>query len=120
MTEAQAVIAKSITEKQLSDNIVNLARMLGWLVHRDPTWRATGADPGYPDLTLLRKGELIFAELKKSETGGRVTDDQRRWLEALAALHNRSLRESPSLPMVQCYLWTTAQWVDGTIEETLR
>lgn len=107
-----AVIAKGITEKQLSDNIVSLARMLGWLVHRDPTWRATGADPGYPDLTLVRERQVIFAELKSEK--GSLTDDQWAWVNALVGI------AVDTHPVVRMCVWRPSQWLDGTIEAVLR
>ena len=99
-----------ITEKQLSDNIVNLARMLGWLVHRDPTWRATGTDPGYPDLTLVaRDGRIIFAELKTDK--GKLTDAQEDW--------GRALTNYQANFGVNYYLWRPSNWYAGEVEKVL-
>ena len=36
------------------------------------------SDPGWPDLTLVRPPELLFAELKADT--GRLTDAQRLWI----------------------------------------
>jgi hypothetical protein len=101
-------MAATLTEKQLSDNIVALARMLGWLVHRDPTWRATGADPGYPDLTLIDAGgRIIFAELKAE--GGRESIDQGRWRVRIQ-----------SQGCVAYYVWRPSNWYAGEVEAVLR
>lgn len=89
-TDGTLFLLEQQTEQQFSDSIVEEARLRGWLVHRDPTWRPTCADPGYPDLTLVRGGRVIFAELKR-ETGGRVSAHQRRWLDALQALELAAL-----------------------------
>lgn len=70
-----------LTEKQFSQVIVDLARLRGWLVHRTPTWRATGTDPGFPDLVLARGRRLIFAELKSQK--GKLTVEQEAWRQAL-------------------------------------
>lgn len=70
-----------ITEKQFSQQIVELAALLGWKVYR--TWNSIHSPAGYPDLTMARENRLIFAELK-SETG-KVSEAQQQWLSALAA-----------------------------------
>ena len=111
--DAQAVIARSISEKALSDHVVSLARMLGFLVHRDPTWRATGTDPGYPDLTLLSPdGFIIFAELKAQD--GRMSPAQEAWglllYNLMCATGN----------IADYYVWRPSDWLDGTIERVLR
>jgi len=71
------------SEKDFSQTVFNLARMLGWLAVRFPTWRATGTTPGYPDLTMVRGNRLIFAELKGPR--GKVSAVQDEWLTALAS-----------------------------------
>jgi hypothetical protein len=82
-----------MTEADLQDAIVALARLRGWLVaHFRPArtergWRtpvaADGA--GFPDLVLVHPewGRLIVAECKSDR--GRVTTDQMRWLAAFSA-----------------------------------
>jgi hypothetical protein len=106
--DAQAVLARSISEKQLSQHVVNLARMLGWRVARWPTWRPTGTDPGVPDLVMAKDGRVIFAELKA--TGGRVSDAQREWCDAL---HGNA-------PYVRHVYWFPANWLSGEVERVLR
>lgn len=108
--DAQAVIARSMREKALSDHIVSLARKLGWLVHRDPTWRATGTDPGYPDLTLAAaNGRVIFAELKRE--GGRLTAAQEEWGRRLGNDGHFRVRR---------FIWRPSDWLSGEIERVLR
>lgn len=70
------------TEGDLQRWIVELAGYTGWLVYH--THDSRRSEPGFPDLVLVhpRRGELVFAELK-SDTG-RVSHEQRAWLEALA------------------------------------
>lgn len=51
-------------------------------------------DKGFPDLVLVGRGRVIFAELKTAK--GVVSDDQREWIEAIAA--------TP----VEVYLWRPA------------
>jgi len=38
-----------LSEKDFSQQVYDLAQMLGWLVVRFPTWRPTGTMPGFPD-----------------------------------------------------------------------
>jgi hypothetical protein len=84
---------RPMTEADLQDVIVTLARLRGWLVaHFRPArtergWRtpvaADGA--GFPDLVLVHpeRGRLVVAECKSDR--GRVTADQMRWLAAFSA-----------------------------------
>jgi hypothetical protein len=95
-------------EKNLGDNIVNAARRFGWLVHRDPTFRATAADPGYPDLTLVRGGRIIFAELKSE--AGELAPDQIAWRDAI----------TDDIGRVRWYCWRPTDWIAGRIDEILR
>jgi 3',5'-cyclic AMP phosphodiesterase CpdA len=107
-------MAATLTEKALSDNIVALARMLGYLVHRDPTWRATGADPGYPDLTLAREGKIIFVELKADK--GKLTPEQMDWADAIDGTH----RDSGYEMRPWYYVWRPSNWYAGEVEAVLR
>lgn len=68
-----------ITEKQFSQQVVDLARLLGWKVYR--TWTSIHSPAGFPDLTMVRGDRLIFAELK-SDTG-KLSEKQADWIEAL-------------------------------------
>jgi len=104
--QAVTEIARAMSEEDLARNVIDAALKLGWLVKRDPTWRPTCATPGYPDLTMARKGRLLFVELKRE--GKDPTDAQRVWLEALCATGHG------------CYVWRPSQWVNGEIEEILR
>jgi hypothetical protein len=60
---------------------------------------------GYPDLTLVRPGRLIFAELKSAQ--GKLTREQALWLSMLER----------SIPAVEVYTWYPADW--STIQEVL-
>ena len=89
-----------------------LAVVLGWEhVHFRAArtaygWRTPGSGSmaeGWPDLTLVRRDRLIFAELK-SETG-RVEDTQRRVLEVLSRVG-------------ETYVWRPSQL--ASIAELLR
>lgn len=79
-----------LTEAQWQNRVVGLARFYDWLVYHPPdnlpatkTGRRQRVTPGYPDLTLVRDTDLIFAELKTAK--GRVSPDQHVWITALEA-----------------------------------
>jgi len=71
----------AITEKQFDRQVVQLAKLCGWLCYH--TWRSVNSEAGFPDRVFVRGGRLIFAELK-SDTG-KETADQTTWLTALRA-----------------------------------
>jgi len=93
MRDSRATLAPGSkgTERAFQSQVIELARLLGWRVaHFRPAktargWRtpvqADGA--GFPDLTLVRGGRLVFVELKSGR--GRLSDAQRGWLTALQA-----------------------------------
>ena len=93
-------VAKTMTEKELSQNVVDAARSFGWMVYR--TWRSIHSEAGYPDLTMVKPPRVLFAELKRQ--GQRATMAQIEWLESLGAC-----------PQVETYTWYPMNWLDGTI-----
>lgn len=90
-------------EKRFTQAVVDLARALGWRVYH--TWWSEHSAAGFPDLVLVRKGRLVFAELKVKAV---VKAAQREWLKALG-----------EVPGVEVYLWRYPQdWPQ--IEQVLR
>ena len=87
-----------ITEKQFSQQVVDAAKMFGWLVYR--TWRSTHSPAGFPDLCMVKGERLIFAELKGAK--GKVSPKQQEWLDALKAV-------------AETYLWRPDE-LDAIIE----
>ena len=85
-----------LSEKQFSQQVYDLARLLGWLVARFPTWRPTGTMPGFPDILAVRRGRVIFAELKAEN--GKLTPAQRKWLLALCQAG------------AEVYVWKPSSW----------
>lgn len=69
---------KTITEKQWLQQIVDLAKLMGWRTYHP--WLSIRSTHGFPDLTLVRE-RLILVELK-SETG-KLSRDQQDWIAAL-------------------------------------
>lgn len=92
-----------MTERHLQDNIVRLAKLLGWLCYHTHDSRKSTA--GFPDLVLVRQyrqpGRALFAELKTER--GRLSPAQETWCHALGA-----------------HIWRPSDWLDGTIERVLR
>ena len=93
----------TISEKELSQHVVSLARMLGWKVARWPTWRPTGTDPGVPDLLLVRDGVILLIELKAEK--GKLSEAQKEWLEASGG---------------QILVYRPQDWFSGMVERLLR
>ena len=81
---------RKLTERQWLKVVEDLARARGWRVFHPPdnqpvlrgqklVVQRIGA--GFPDLTLVRMGRLMFAELKREQ--GVVSDEQEQWLTEL-------------------------------------
>lgn len=103
--------ALAMPEEELEDNVLQLAKLLGWVaVHHRPArtadggWRtAIKGQKGFPDLVLARDGQVLFRELKRQK--GKPTAEQEIWLEALGDFGG---------------IWRPQQWLDGTIQSELR
>ena len=97
-----------LNEAAFSDAVRELALMTGWKVHRDPTWRETGADEGWPDFVLIKAPWIVFAELKMPRQ--KESEDQREMLDALGRCARRSL-------YVRVFTWEPGDWPE--IEKVL-
>ena len=100
-----------LSERAFLDQVIDLARHCGWLVHHQRPartaqgWRsAIQGHKGFPDLVLVRPPHLIFAELKAGK--GKATLEQEDWLDCL--------RTAGAWAVV----WRPEDW--DTIERTLR
>lgn len=71
----------SLSEKAWQGQVVDLATLYQW--RHFHVYDSTRSDPGWPDLVLVRRPELLVAELKTDK--GCLTIAQREWLELLAA-----------------------------------
>jgi hypothetical protein len=108
-----------LTEREFQTAVIEAAQLLGWRVaHFRPAQTAKGwrtpveADgAGFPDLVMIRRGHLIFAELKS--TKGMVRVEQQQWLDDLLAVSVGSHR-------VQVYVWRPVHWLDGTVLSVLK
>lgn len=90
------------SEKQFQQVVVDLARDLGWMVYH--TYNSRRSEPGFPDLTMVRRGRVIFAELKTEE--GKLAPEQDVWLTSLAECED-----------IEVYVWRPSEWED--IQEVL-
>jgi len=70
-----------ISEADFQATVIEMARLYGWKVYYVPDSRRS--PEGYPDLTLARKGIVLFMELKSRR--GVVSPVQKEWLDALGA-----------------------------------
>jgi hypothetical protein len=132
------VTALRQSEKQHQAAIIELARRFGWHVahfhdsRRQITDRRTGEPrligdgdaQGFPDLVLVRREHLIFAELKAQN--GCVKPEQQVWLDALKGVkeeaeHRAFLIEQEfgiCKPHIEVYTWRPSDWPQ--IERILR
>ena len=90
------------SESDFQKSIIQMAELHRWLVYHTHDSRRSA--PGFPDLTMVRDGKLIFAELKTEK--GNLTKAQAWWLAGLKQAH----------PHV--YVWRPSDWSE--IEEVLR
>ncbi|MDP2652582.1 MAG: hypothetical protein Q8Q08_00965 [Candidatus Omnitrophota bacterium] len=80
---------RRILEADFEDAIIAEARGQGWMVAhfrparmQDGRWRTPmKGDRGYPDITLVRAGQILMIEAKTEH--GSVTKEQAQWLDAL-------------------------------------
>ena len=84
------------------NTVIELAEQHRWLVYHTHDSRRSA--PGFPDLTMVRRGKLVFAELKTDKSN--LTRDQAIWLCELRK----------TCPHV--YVWRPSDWRE--IEDVLR
>ena len=72
-------MAPGLSEKAWQAQVIDLATLYRW--HHFHVFDSRRSAAGWPDLTLVRPPELLFAELKTDR--GRLTRDQRLWIEWL-------------------------------------
>lgn len=73
-----------LSEKQFQQQVIDLAKMTGWKTYH--THDSRRSNPGFPDLVMVRRGRMIFAELKTRT--GRVSAEQEQWLDELRQCPN--------------------------------
>lgn len=90
---------KQGSEAAFQQQIINLATLYDWASYHAPDNRPSGrtgrvqrVTPGWPDLILVRDGELIAAELKTEK--GRIRPEQAKWLSLLQEVEG-----------IEVYIW---------------
>ena len=100
-----------MTEKTLMANVVKMARLFGWRVFHQ--FDSRRSEPGWPDLAMVRRDRMLFAELKTAT--GRLTPAQRDTIKEL-----RTIARAIQTGNVEVHVWRPADWLAGDIEEALR
>lgn len=81
---ARQVVLDAMSERAFQQGVLKLARFHGFALayHTHDSRRSA---PGFPDLVLVnpRTGRVLWRELKTNK--GRVSPEQRAWLDGLAA-----------------------------------
>ncbi len=82
-----------MTETELKDIVISVAKRYGWLIHHDlPAQNNRGrwltniqGDAGFPDLLMVHpvSGKILAVELKSER--GKLSPLQKRWLMAFDA-----------------------------------
>lgn len=123
MAGRSAVSGMPMSEDVLQAAIVDLASALGWLVYH--THDSRRSQKGFPDLVLVRRGRLLFVELK-DETGP-LRVEQAEWLAVLdgvakrigGLLDERAWSQEVPYP-VEVRIWRPEDWRSGAVERELR
>lgn len=90
------------SERAFQAAVVRYATLMGWTTYH--THDSRRSDPGFPDLVLIRRPRVVFAELKAER--GRLRLAQLFWIEELRACGQAA------------YVWRPSQWRE--IERVLR
>ena len=95
---------KRQTEAQFMATLIQYASFKGWRIYH--TFDSRHSPEGFPDVCMVRRGKLVFAELKRRRSM-KPTWSQSLWLEDLGRVDG-----------IEVYLWTPADWPE--IEEVLK
>ena len=106
-----------VPEADFQAAVIELAELQGWRVYH--THDSRGSQPGFPDLTMVRRHELIFAELKVLMTE-RATAEQAEWLTDLQRVAHHVIDATPGSgpPFIRVRLWRPSDWPE--IEQVLK
>jgi hypothetical protein len=105
-----------VTEKEWQQTVVDTARAFGWRVYH--TFDSRNSAPGFPDLVMVRRGRLVFAELKSAH--GKLSMPQTEWLMALASVAPAGVGDEglKTGRGVGVFVWHPRDWPE--VERTLR
>lgn len=105
---ARDVLDQQVSEKQLQQNIINLARKCGYYVYH--TWNSQHSEKGFPDLTIVAE-QLIFIEVK--DEFRKVTPEQRDILHRLRRAGCVAIVARPhDWPMVE-HMLLSGRWQEA-------
>lgn len=79
-----------LTEAAFMRQVVELAALCGWKTYHP--FLSKWSQKGWPDLSMVRRDRLVFAELKSER--GKVTPEQQTWIDALNGVY-----------CVEAYVW---------------
>lgn len=105
--------AGAVSEKSWQSAVVEYARLTGWLVYH--THDSRRSEPGYPDLTMVRQGRLVFAELKTDK--GKLRPEQQTWIRELQECEH-SLDDDGRVYFPEVHVWRPRDI--GEVERILR
>ena len=80
------------SEASFAQQVVDLAGRLRWRVYR--TWKSQHSPAGFPDLCMVRRPRVVFAELKRQDKS--PTPEQQAWLDDLRACGHEAYLFRPS------------------------
>ena len=98
------VNVKFASEDAFLNAVVDVAKMAGWMIHHDRLRQNVLGHAGFPDLVLVRRGRVIFAELKRDDK--EPTPEQQKWLDELLEPLSDNMYGSP----VESVCWHPADW----------
>lgn len=119
MRSVNGVKLPAISEAEFQRQVLQLAKLHGWRtahfrpgLTRSGQWSTAvqGDGAGFPDLVLVRRGVLIFAELKSQS--GKTSDEQEKWITQF------ELVRDSTKDVVRVFIWRPSDWAQ--IEEVLR
>ena len=88
-------------EKQFMADVVRFARRAGWRTYH--THDSRKSEAGFPDLVMLRRGEMVVAELKVGKN--KETPEQSDWLHDFWLVGVNC-----PLGIVLTYTWRPTDW----------
>lgn len=81
--EYRVQVESQMSEKEWQAQVIALARSLGYVTYH--TYDSRRCEPGLPDLFLLRMARPRFVAIELKTTRGRITSEQRTWINGLRA-----------------------------------
>ena len=100
-----------MTERELQKAVIQLAETTGWMVYHVQNVKGhlrAKTSVGFPDLIMIRDGQLVVAELKSEK--GKLSQEQIHWLTSFNWLDKNC----------RVFVWRPEQWLNGDIEEVLK